>query len=189
MSIYGLKQGSRLWFEKLASVLLDLGFTQAIADYSMFIYKERNIFFIPLVYVDDIFLTGNNSEFISYVKSMLHDIFIIKDPGFAKYYIGLEIRHTEEGLYLHQHKFIHDLLLKAGLENAKPLSLPIDTNVKLSPNDGVLLDYPTLYHKFVRKLLYLTVSRPDITYDVHHLSQFLQAPRVPHMIDVKPYVT
>lgn len=142
--IYGLKQDSRIWFEKLAYVLLDLGFTQAVADYSVFIYKDHGIFVIALVYVDDIFLTSNNHEFISHVKSVLHDTFTINDLSLAKYYLGLEIHRTEDGLYLHQHKFIHDLLLKAGLENVKPLSLPIDTHVKLSHIDGVLLNDPSV---------------------------------------------
>lgn len=184
-SIYGLKQASRVWFEKLASVLLDLGFTQSVADYSMFLYKDRGIFIIALVYVDYVLLTGTDVVFISHVKKVLHDTFTIKDLGLAKYYLGLEIHRTKEGLYLHQHKFVHDLLLEAGLEHAKPLSLSIDQTVKLSPTEGELLDDPSVYRKYVGKLLYLTVSRPDITYAVHHLSQFLQAPRAPHMLAVQ----
>lgn len=181
-SIYGLRQVSRVWFEKLASVLLDLGFTQTVADYSLFVYKKNDIFVTALVYVDDILLTGSSNEFIGHVKSVLHSTFTIKDLGLAKYYLGLEIHRTDEGLYLHQHKFIHDLLVEAGLEHCKPLSLPVDRTIKLSPTDGELLTEPTIYRKYVGKLLYLTVSRPDITYAVHHLSQFLQAPRVPHMV-------
>ena len=100
-SIYGLKQASRVWFEKLASVLLDLGFTQTVADYSLFVYKKDDIFIAALVYVDDILLTGNSNEFISHVKSVLHSTFTIKDLGLAKYYLGLEIHKTAEGLYLH----------------------------------------------------------------------------------------
>lgn len=80
---------------------------------------------------------------------------------------------------------MHDLLLEAGLEHSKPLSLLVDNAIKLSPHEGVLLEDPSIYQKFVGKLLYLTVSRPDIAYIVHHLSQFLQAPRAPHMLAVQ----
>lgn len=182
--IYGIKQASQFWFEKLAYVLLHLRFIQAVADYSMFIYEYHDVFVIALVYIDDM-LTGNNYVCISQVISLLHDIFTIKDLGLAKYYLRPVTCRTEEGLYLHQHNFFYDLLLEVSLENAKLLSLPIDTNVKISPIDGVLLDNPTIYRKFVGKLFYLIISRPDITYAVHHRSQFLQAPRVPHMIDVQ----
>lgn len=62
------------------------------------------------------------------------------------------------------------------------MSLPLDNTIKLSSHDGILLEDPSIYQKFVSKILYLTVSRPDIAYVVHHLSQFLQAPHVPHML-------
>lgn len=94
----------------------------------------------------------------------------------------MEIHRTDKGMFLHQYKFIHDLILEAGLETAKPLTLLVDFNTKLSAHEGLFLDDPSIYRKFVSKLLYLTISRPDITYIVHHLSQFLQQPRVPHMI-------
>lgn len=117
-------------------------------------------------------LTGTNSNFISHVKDVLHTSFTIKDLSLAKYYLGLELHRTAEGLYLHQHKFVHDMLVDAGLADCKPLSLPVDTAVKLSPHDGDLLDDSSLYRRFVGKLLYLTVTRPDIAFIVHHLSQF-----------------
>lgn len=140
---------------------------------------------IALVYIDDILLTGTDSGFISHVKNVLHSSFTIKDRGLAKYYLGLEIHRSADGLYVHQHKFVYDMLVDAGLEDCKPLSLPVDSNVKLSPHDVELLDDPSLYRKYVGKLLYLTVTRPDITFIVHHLSQFLQRPRAPHMLAVQ----
>lgn len=135
--------------------------------------------------MDDILLTGTYIPFITHVKAVLHSSFTIKDPGLARYYLGLEIHRTPEGMYLHQHKFIFDMLVEAGLEDCKPLSLPVDATVKLSPHDGELLEDPSIYRRFVGKLLYLTVSRPDIAFIVHHLSQFLQQPRVPHMVAVQ----
>lgn len=165
--------------------MLELDFNQIVAYYSLFTMHHDGSFTITLVYVDDILLTGNNSEFIAHVKSVLHSTFTIKDLGLIKYYPGLEIHRTDTCMFLHQHKFIHDLILEAGLADAKPLTLPVDANTKLSVDDGLLLDNPSLYRKFVGKLLYLTVSRPDDTYIVHHLSQFLQQPRVPHMVAVQ----
>ncbi|KAL8095905.1 hypothetical protein AgCh_037043 [Apium graveolens] len=180
-SLYGLKQASRQWFAKLVTVLLGLGFVQAVADYSLFTYTKGSSFIIALVYVDDILLTGNDQSVIEHIKSVLHSSFTIKDLGLVKYYLGLEIHRTGDGLFLHQHKFVYDMLVDAGLEHAKPLSLPLDSTIKLTTDDGILLDDPSIYRKFVGKLLYLTVSRPDISFMVHHLSQFLQTPRVPHL--------
>lgn len=142
-------------------------------------------FTIALVYVDDILLTGNNTDFIVHVKQVLHTTFTIKDLGLIKYYLGLEITRNTRGMFLHQHKFIYDLLLEAGLDNAKPLNLPVDVNKKLSATDGQPIDDASLYRKLVGKLLYLTVSRPDIASIVNHLSQFLHCPGVPHLIAVQ----
>lgn len=82
---------------------------------------------------------------------------------------------TSAGLFLHQHKFVHDMLVEAGLENAKPLSLPLDS-IKLT--DGELLEDPSIYRKFVGKLLYLQF--PGQLFLLWFI-QFLQNPRVPHL--------
>lgn len=89
-------------------------------------------------------LTGICTYFICNVKTVLHSTFTIKDLGLVKYYLGLEIHRTETGLYLHQHQFVHDLLIVAGLENSKPLLLLVDINIKLSLMNGVLLDKPSV---------------------------------------------
>ena len=177
-SIYGLRQAAREWFDKLATTLFSLGFEQTKADYSLFVYNSKGIFISTLVYVDDILLTGTDSSFIAHVKFVLHQQFTIKDLGLVKYYLGLEVTRTSDGIYIHQHKFIHDMLVEAGLENCKPLSLHVDNTVKLSLNGGSLIDDPSVYRKLIGKLLYLTATRPDIAYIIHHLNQFLQAPHL-----------
>lgn len=180
-SLYGLKQASRMWFAKLGNALFDLGFIQTVSAYALFTLTEQNSFIIALVYVDDIILTCNDTELINHIKATLYSLFKIKDLGLAKYYLGLEIHMTIEGLFLHQHKFVHDLLVEAGLEHSKPLSLPVDSTIKLSDKEGELLQDPTLYRKLIGKLLYLTVLRPNLSYVVHHLSLFNHCPRVPHL--------
>lgn len=95
---------------------------------------------------------------------MFHNTFTIKNLGLVKYYLGLEIHRTPAGIYLHQHKFVHDLLVEAGLQDCKPLSLSVDYTIKLTDEDGDLFHDSTIYRKFVGKLLYLTTFRPDIVY-------------------------
>ena len=104
---------------------------------------------------------------------------------FSKILLGIGSYPYGHRDFSHQHKFIHDLLVDVGLENSKPLSFLVDTTVKLSSDDGFPIDDPTIYRKYIGKLLYLTVSRPDIAYIVNHLSQFLQLPRVPHFLAVR----
>lgn len=82
----------------------------------MLVLHTSNSFVIVLVYVDDILMTVTNSNFISHVKAIFDKTFTIKDLGLVQYYLGLEISRTSEGIYLHQHKFIHDMLVEAGLD-------------------------------------------------------------------------
>lgn len=98
-SIYGLKQDSRLWFEKLVAVLLSFGFKQTTADYSLFIYHHQSSFIVALVYVGDILLTGTNSDLISQVDIFIDKFFIIKDLGLVKYYLGLEVSRFDSGIF------------------------------------------------------------------------------------------
>ena len=103
-SLYGLTQASRQWYEKLASYLLTIGFIQSQADNSLFIKKLEKSFIALLVYVNDIILTGDDMHEINSVKNLLNATFKIKDLGKLKYFLGLEIARTHEGIHLCQKK-------------------------------------------------------------------------------------
>lgn len=64
---------------------------------------------------------------------------------------------------------------------AKPSSVPFDPNIKLSLHEGALLEDPSYYRRLIGRLIYLTNSRPDISFAVQHLSQFMSQPRLPHI--------
>ncbi|KAL4347795.1 hypothetical protein GQ457_17G000690 [Hibiscus cannabinus] len=82
-SLYGLKQASRKWNERLTSALLQQGFKQASSDSSFFIKGKGSDIVILAVYVDDIILAGPNANDI---KRFLHETFRIKDLGNLKYF-------------------------------------------------------------------------------------------------------
>ena len=82
--------------------------------------------------------------------------------------------------YLSQARYASDLLSKAGLTDSKTVSTLLELNVKLNPTDGEPLSDATLYRQLVGSLIYLTVTRPDLAYVVHLVSQFMSAPRSTH---------
>jgi hypothetical protein len=180
-SIYGLKQASRQWFSKFSSTLLLHGFTQSKSDYSLFIKSTRSSFMALLVYVDDIILASNDTQSITDFTVFLNTHFKLKDLGPLKFFLGLEIARSTTGISLCQRKFALDILSDTGLLAAKPSAFPIDSNARFSASDGELLDDPKSYRRLIGRLLYLTITRPDLTYAVHTLSQFMQAPRKPHL--------
>ncbi|GKA84810.1 ribonuclease H-like domain-containing protein [Tanacetum coccineum] len=179
-SLYGLKQAPRKWNEKLTSVLLENKFEQSKNDFSLFTKCKHRIIIVLLVYVDDIVITGNNLEEINKFKIFLSSKFMIKDMGKLKYFLGIEILESGNGICLNQMKYCLELLAEIGMLACKPCGTPIEPKegvVKTSKIKVVDTDYPLTrinnYQKLVGKLIYLTHTRPDISYAVHVLSKNL----------------
>ena len=180
-SIYGLKQASRQWFAKFSSTLIHLGFIQSKANYSLFTRRHGDIFVVLLVYVDDVLIACNDKAEVDRFKVMLDDKFKLKDLGDLKYFLGLEVARLDKGIALYQRKHTLKLLKDAGLLGYKYAKTPMEHNLKLSKFKGEELKDPSHYRRLVDKLLYLTITRPKITFVVHKLSQFMHKPRRPHL--------
>lgn len=136
-----------------------------------------------LVYLDDIFIGSASVQESNKVKDFLNSLFKLRDLGTVKYFLGLEIAKSPEGISICQRKYTLDLLEKNGLLGAKLVSTPIDYNHKLCKvKDGEILSDPTSYRQLIGKLIYLTFSRPDICYDVQVLSQFMDKPGKKHLV-------
>ncbi|XP_061354483.1 uncharacterized mitochondrial protein AtMg00810-like [Gastrolobium bilobum] len=180
-SLYGLKQASRQWFAKFSSTLLSLGFTQSQSDYSLFVKHSDSSFTAMLVYVDDILVVSNNFHEVQHFTSLLDIKFRLKNLGPAKYFLGLEVARSSKGISLCQHHYALQILKDSGLSGCKPKSTPLEVKSKLSNHDGDLLPDPTIFRRLIGRLLYLTITRPDLCFAVNHLSQFMATPRVPHL--------
>jgi hypothetical protein len=179
-SLYGLKQASRQWFSKFSNALLRLGFIQSKSEYSLFTRLDGSSFLALLVYVDDIVLAGNDVEAISSFTKLLNQQFQLKDLGDLKFFLGLEIARNSTGISVCQRKYALEILDDSGLLACKPLKFPMDSNLRLSKYEGSLLQDPTSYRRLIGRLLYLTITRPDLVYSIHVLSQFMSQPRQPH---------
>ena len=151
----------------------------------MFVKKDGESFTAILVYVDDLLITGNDESQICKLKSQLSSSFHMKDLGELSYFLGLEICKSAQGIFISQQKYTRELLQEGGVLNHKPYKLPMDPNLKLQADVGTPMTDPEVYRRFIGKLIYLTVTRPDICYTVQLLSQFMQAPTSVHMQAVK----
>jgi hypothetical protein len=180
-SLYGLKQASRQWFAKFSNTLIKLGFIQSKSDYSLFTRLDGSSFIALLVYVDDIVLAGNDAKAISVFTQLLNQQFKLKDLGDLKFFLGLEIARKSSGISVCQRKYALDILDDSGLLACKPSKFPMDSNLRLSKHEGLLLDDPTSYRRLIGRLLYLTITRPDLVYSIQVLSQFMSQPRQPHL--------
>lgn len=139
--------------------------------------------------MDDLLITGDGDVLISDTKATLHQNFKIKDLGELKYFLGIEFARSKEGILLHQRKYSLALISDVGLAGEKPAGAPVEVNQKLTTsefdhqfgltNDTLLAD-PGAYQRLIGRLLYLTITRPDISFAVQCLSQFMHAPKTSH---------
>lgn len=180
-SLYGLKQASRSWFQRFSCAIQEIGFQQSKADYSLFTQVRGDSVTVVLLYVDDMVITGNNEIAINDLKNFLSSCFKIKDLGPLKYFLGIEVARSKAGITVCQRKYTLDILEEAGLLGVKPAIVPMEPDLVLTENGSEALKDPTRYRRLVGKLIYLIISRPEITYCVNTLSQFMQEPKMHHM--------
>jgi len=105
----------------------------------------------------------------------------MKDLGDLRYFLGTEIICTLDGIWMSQRQHVVDMLSKYGMADWKPISVPLDQNGKVSIYAGCVLEDPTMYMKMVGSLIYITISRPDLSYAVELVSQYMQVLRKPHL--------
>uniref|UniRef100_A0A7N2KXZ2 Retrovirus-related Pol polyprotein from transposon TNT 1-94 n=1 Tax=Quercus lobata TaxID=97700 RepID=A0A7N2KXZ2_QUELO len=179
-ALYGLKQALRAWFTKFSSTIFRLGYTASPYDSALFLRRIDKGTILLLLYVDDMIITGDDLSGIQELKDFLSQQFEMKDLGHLSYFLGLKITHSTDGLYITQAKYASDLLSQAGLTDSKTVDTPVELNTHLTPSGGKPLSNPSLYRRLIGSLVYLTVTRPDISYAVHQVSQYLSAPRSTH---------
>lgn len=194
-SLYGLKHASRQWNHKFASIMSLAGYTQSQYDHSLFVRHDSSHITILIVYVVDILITGSSDQMLHALKCFLHSKLDIRDLGRLKYFLGIEFARSTKGIYLNQRKYALELIKDVGVSGSKPFDTPIEQHQKLTtiqldslisqsnsilPDDSLLSDREA-YQRLVGRLVYLTITCPDICYVVQHLSQFMHSPKKSHM--------
>jgi hypothetical protein len=179
-SLYGLKQAPRAWFQRFSSIITDVGFTPSDHDPALFVHTSSRGRTLLLLYVDDMLITGDDSHFIDLVKKRLSDKLLMSDLGPLRYFLGIEVISTSAGIFLSQEKYMQDILSRAALTDHRIVDTPMELGVHLCPTDGEPLADPTRYRHLVGSLVYLGITRPDISHSVHILSQFVSAPTQVH---------
>ena len=124
-SLYGLKQASRQWYSKVSSFITQHGFTQSKADYTLFVRTTQGSFTAILIYVDDIIIAGSCMKTINSLKTSLDAKFKIKDLGKLKYFLGIEVARSQQGIHICQRKYALDILVDSGTLGSKPLKLSL----------------------------------------------------------------
>jgi hypothetical protein len=157
-----------------------VGFSPSAHDPALFVHISPRGRTLLLLYVDDMIIIGDDSEYIAFVKARLRDQFLMTDLGPLCYFLGIEVSSSSDGFSISQEKYIQDLLARAALGDERTVETPMKLNVQLRASDGDPLPDPTRYRHLVGSLVYLAVTHSDISYPVHILNQFVSAPTTVH---------
>ncbi|KAI3742653.1 hypothetical protein L1987_60345 [Smallanthus sonchifolius] len=156
-ALYGLHQAPRAWYETLSAHLLENDFVREHIDSTLFIKKA-------------------GGEYLLFEMSAM---------GELSFFLGLQVNQKEDGFFIHQSKYVKDILSRFTMEDCTPYDTPIPVNHKLNSDpDGKEVDC-RLYRAMIGSLMYLTASRPDIMFAVCICSRFQAKPKDSHLIAVK----
>eukprot|EP00253_Pinus_taeda_P025872 PITA_25872 len=182
-SLYGLKQSPRQWYKKFDSFMLSQKYVRSESDHCVYFKQLNNgIFIILVLYVDDMLLASKSIEEINRLKAQMARTFDMKDLGAARQILGMDIfKDRSNGkLWLSQQKNIEKILLRFGMDNVKPVLVPLASRFKLSsilcPNTYEEKDYMSRipYANVVGCLMYAMVcTRLDISHAVGVVSRYM----------------
>jgi hypothetical protein len=166
---------------------MKLGFQVSKADTSLFFYDKGGVTVFLLIYVGDIIVASSSQEAVDAMLKDLRSDFALKDLGRLHYFLGIEVQHINNGIHLSQGKYASDVLQRVGMINCKPCTTPLSTSGKLKIGSGDLLssEDATRYRSIVGALQYLTLTRPDLSFSINNVCQFLHAPTTDHWTAVK----
>lgn len=169
---YGMNNAGLLTF------LISHGYQQSISDYSLFTKKQDGSFTALFVHVDDIVLFGNNLPKISHITQLLNDKFKIKDLGNMKFFLSFEVACSNTSNNFCQRKYALEILFDARMLGCKPISTSINARMlgtRLHQNSNIVLfeAKTSSFRRLISRLIYLTNTRPNITFVVQILSQYV----------------
>jgi hypothetical protein len=192
--LYGLKQASRAWYEKIHQALTNMGFKALSADTCVYLRSQGSILTVIALYVDDLLIASNSLEGLNALKQALSHRFSMKDLGEAHYVLGIQIDRDRAArtLSISQREYVHKVLERFGMSDCKSVVTPLESNVKLTkadcPAPTAVKDtaFIRLYQSAVGAVMYAMMgTRPDIAFAVASLSQFSSNPGQSHWLSLK----
>ncbi|GKB67329.1 putative ribonuclease H-like domain-containing protein [Tanacetum coccineum] len=184
-ALYGLHQAPRAWYETLSTYLLDNGFQRGKIDKTLFIKRDKSDILLVQVYVDDIIFGSTRKEMCTEFEKMMHKKFQMSSMGELTFFLGLQVKQKEDGIFISQDKYVNEILNKFGFSDVKTASTPMETHKTLLKDEkGEDVD-EHLYRSMIGSLMYLTSSRPDIMFAVCACARFQVNPKISHLHAVK----
>lgn len=172
-AIYGLKQSSRAWYQRINDYLINLGYLKSKYEPCLFMKYNGNVKVIIALFVDDFFVFSNCEMATNKLINELSCEFKMKDLGQIKQCLGLRVNMHKNVITVDQEQYVESLLKRFNMLHCKTVKTPMEINLKLEKSQNSCCDNNYPYRQLIGSLMYLAVlTRPDIAYSVIYLSQF-----------------
>jgi hypothetical protein len=170
---------------QVEGVLFSKGFKMGKVDKSRFLLRQGEDILIVQVYVDDIVLGGSSHSLVARFAEDMSKEFEMSMMGELQFFLGLQIKQAKEATFVHQAKYMKNILKKFKMDDSKPLSTPMSTTTVLDADeDGRTMDQKE-YRSMIGFLLYLTAMRLDIRFSMCLCTRFQASPRTSHQQAIK----
>ncbi|GJT34949.1 putative ribonuclease H-like domain-containing protein [Tanacetum coccineum] len=154
-ALYGLRQAPRVWCETLSTYLLDNGFQRGKIDKTLFIRRDKGDILLVQVYVDDIIFGSTKKSLCTEFQKMMYKKFHMSSMGELTFFLRLQVKQKENGIFISQDKYVTEILKKIGFSDVKTTSTPMETQKALfKDEDGKEVDVH-LYRSMICSLVYL----------------------------------
>ncbi|GKB02248.1 retrovirus-related pol polyprotein from transposon TNT 1-94 [Tanacetum coccineum] len=163
-ALYGLKQAPRAWYDLLSKFLLSQEFSKGTMDSTLFIRRQGKDILLVQIYVDDIIFMSTTPELCDQFSKIMCSKFKMSMMGKLSFFLGLQISQSPRGIFLNQSKCALEYLKKYSMESSDPVDTSMVEKSKLDEDTQEKAVDPTHYHGMIGTLMYLTASRPDLTF-------------------------
>ncbi|KAI3744682.1 hypothetical protein L1987_57771 [Smallanthus sonchifolius] len=179
--MYGLHQAPRAWYATLTEHLLANGYSRGTIDQTLFLKIMGDDLILVQIYVDDIIFGSTNDALCKEFEEVMK----MNSMGEMAFFLGLQVKQSDDGNLIHQAKYFNDILLKFNFSDSKPASTPMATRPVLTTYLGELGIDQHIYRSMIGSLIYLTANRPDIMFAVCQCARYQANPKLSHLNAVK----
>ncbi|GJW18049.1 retrovirus-related pol polyprotein from transposon TNT 1-94 [Tanacetum coccineum] len=176
-ALHCLKQALKACYDRLKSFLIKHKYNMGMVDNTLFTRKKNSNLIIIPIYVDDIIFSSTCQDMCDDFAKIMHDEFEMSMMGELNFFLGLQIKQMEDGIFFNQSEYIKEMLKKFGLEDSKPMKTPMSSDAKLTKYEECESVDSNKYRGMVGNLLYLTASRPDIMFSICLCARFQEDPK------------
>ncbi|MCF8701902.1 DDE-type integrase/transposase/recombinase, partial [Corynebacterium sp. MC-10] len=180
-ALYGLKQAPRAWNSRIDKYLQENGFAKCPHEHALYTKMKDGDILIVCLYVDDLIFAGNNQRMIDEFKQSMAKVFEMTDIGLMAYYLGIEVKQLEDGIFISQEGYAKEIIKKFKMDDCNPVNTPVECGIKLSKHDEDEKVDTTMFKSLVGSLRYLTCTRPDILYATGLISRYMENPTTTHL--------